>query len=87
MGKKQFKYKSDIVNMVFEDLLKQVKNKPSKLEKFMRFNKPKERKFGKGKYKCRICGNHRGIIRKYNLMYCRRCFREIAEDIGFKKYN
>lgn len=28
----------------------------------------------------------RGIIRKYDLMYCRRCFREVARDIGFHKY-
>ena len=26
-----------------------------------------------------------GIIRKYALMICRRCFREYANDIGFKK--
>ncbi|MBI2079950.1 30S ribosomal protein S14 [Candidatus Micrarchaeota archaeon] len=41
---------------------------------------------GKGKRKCRICGNARGLIRKYNLYTCRRCFREIAYDIGFKKF-
>lgn len=27
-----------------------------------------------------------GIVRKYGLMYCRRCFREVAPSIGFKKY-
>lgn len=35
---------------------------------------------------CRRCGRKGGIIRKYNLMYCRQCFREIAEELGFKKY-
>lgn len=34
---------------------------------------------------CRVCNNARGIIRKYGLMICRRCFREYANDIGFKK--
>lgn len=47
----------------------------------------KQRKFGKGTYKCRCCGRTGGIIRKYNLMYCRQCFREVAKDLGFKKYS
>jgi len=41
---------------------------------------------GKGTRKCRICGNARGPIRKYGLQICRRCFREVAEEIGFRKY-
>jgi small subunit ribosomal protein S29e len=46
-----------------------------------------EAKFkGKGTRKCRICGNARGMVRKYGLNVCRRCFREIAVDIGFKKF-
>lgn len=47
----------------------------------------KERKFGKGLYVCRRCGRHGAIIRKYNLMYCRQCMREVARKIGFKKYS
>lgn len=35
---------------------------------------------------CRFCGNVRGLIRKYGLYVCRKCFRERAEDLGFKKY-
>lgn len=42
---------------------------------------------GKGARCCRSCMNRRGIIRKYELMMCRRCFREYAEDIGFEKIN
>ena len=34
----------------------------------------------------RVCNNRRGIIRKYGLDICRRCFREYASDIGFMKY-
>ena len=34
----------------------------------------------------RVCNNRRGIIRKYGLDICRRCFREYATDIGFQKY-
>jgi ribosomal protein S14 len=29
----------------------------------------------------------KGVIRKYRLFYCRRCFREVATDIGFNKYS
>ncbi len=29
--------------------------------------------------------NHHGLIRKYGLMLCRRCFRELGEEIGFMK--
>lgn len=35
---------------------------------------------------CRICGNKNGVIRKYGLNICRKCFREKAEELGFKKY-
>ncbi|MBS3068318.1 30S ribosomal protein S14 [Candidatus Micrarchaeota archaeon] len=46
-----------------------------------------ESKFkGKGNRLCRNCGNARGLIRKYSLNICRRCFREIGESIGFRKY-
>lgn len=48
-------------------------------------NKKIKRKMGKGSRKCAKCGSFRGIIRKYNLYYCRRCFREVAESIGFRK--
>ena len=37
-----------------------------------------KRKYGKGSKKCAKCGSFRGVIRKYGLFYCRRCFREGA---------
>jgi len=46
-----------------------------------------ERKFGKAKIKCRSCGRTGGVIRKYDLYFCRQCFRELAKKLGFKKYN
>ncbi|MBI4170922.1 MAG: 30S ribosomal protein S14 [Candidatus Aenigmarchaeota archaeon] len=49
-------------------------------------NKAIKRKFGRGGRKCERCGSMKGVIRKYRLFYCRRCFREIAREIGFKKY-
>ena len=45
----------------------------------------KKVKYGKGTRNCKRCGTHRGIIRRYGLFICRRCFREIAESLGFKK--
>lgn len=47
----------------------------------------KQHKFGKGKHVCRRCGRTGGVIRKYDLYYCRQCFREIATTVGFKKYS
>jgi small subunit ribosomal protein S14 len=46
-----------------------------------------EEKFkGKGIRKCRICGTSRGLIRSHDLYICRRCLREVAAKLGFKKY-
>lgn len=73
--------------MGWKDVLKQVEHKETERKKILKFNKPKEREFGKGQSKCRRCGRTgRGIINKYGLKLCRQCFREIAEELGFKKY-
>ena len=38
--------------------------------------------------KCTRCGRlGRGNIGKYGLNVCRQCFREIATQLGFKKYS
>lgn len=44
------------------------------------------RKFGKDSRACRVCNTTHGLVRKYQLMVCRRCFREQANLIGFHKY-
>ena len=41
---------------------------------------------GKGNRICRFCGNARGLVRSYQMNICRRCFREVAEDVGFRKF-
>lgn len=46
----------------------------------------KERKIGKASRPCRRCGQEGAIIRKYSLMLCRQCFRDMAGSLGFKKY-
>lgn len=36
---------------------------------------------------CRVCGTRTAVIRKYGLYICRRCFKDVAEKIGFRKYD
>ena len=44
--------------------------------------------FGRGVANdCGRCGRKRGIVRSYGLYLCRQCFREVARDLGFKKYS
>ncbi len=57
----------------------------TKKQRFLRNNSPKNRKFGQALSKCRMCGGKRGHLSKYNLNICRRCFREVAKELGFKK--
>ncbi len=68
-------------------ILKQLRSKPEKMQKFLKHNKPKERKIGIAVKKRGRCGRFGAHIKSYGLNLCRHCFREIAEEIGFKKYN
>jgi small subunit ribosomal protein S14 len=68
-------------------ITKQLKNKPAILQKFLKNCKPKQRKTGIAAKKCERCGRFGAHLSQYNLNLCRQCFREIAEEIGFKKYN
>ena len=68
-------------------ILKQLRNKPVVMQKFLKHNKPKERKTGITKKRCGRCGRFGAHLSQYNLNLCRQCFREIAEEIEFKKYN
>lgn len=68
-------------------ILKQLEVKPEIKKKFLKHCKPKERKFGVAAQKCGRCGRFGAHIKSYGLNICRHCFREIAEEIGFKKYS
>jgi small subunit ribosomal protein S14 len=68
-------------------MLKQFRRKPAILNKFIKHNKPKDRKYGIASKKCEKCGRFGAMINRYGLNLCRHCFREIAEEIGFKKYS
>jgi len=71
----------------YRKVFKQLKAKPLKLKKFIKHNAPKKRTTGFTLKKCRICMRSRGFIGKYKLNLCRQCFREIATDLGFKKFS
>lgn len=66
---------------------KQLRGKMVVYNKFIKHNKPKERKNGVTKKKCERCGRFGAHLSQYNINLCRQCFREIAEEIGFKKYS
>ncbi len=66
---------------------KQLKTKPEIWKKFLKHNKPKERKFGIAARKCENCGRFGARVGQYNLNLCRHCFRELAVELGFKKYS
>lgn len=68
-------------------MLKQLKSKPAVMEKFIKHNKPKTRKTGIAARKCERCGRFGAHNKSYGLNLCRHCFREIASEIGFTKYN
>jgi len=67
-------------------VFKQLDSKPVKKDKFIKFNSPRKRSCGIALRKCRQCGRTRAHIRKYGLNLCRQCFRDMAPELGFKKY-
>ena len=71
----------------WKKILKQLKEKPVVMQKFLKHCKPKERKFGVATKKCGRCGRFGAHIGSYGLNLCRHCFREIAVEIGFNKYS
>ena len=41
--------------------------------------------YGKGSRDCILCYARQGLIRKYDMNLCRKCFRDNSEQIGFHK--
>ena len=71
----------------YRKVFKQLKSKPVKMQKYIKHNAPKPRKYGRVTKKCTRCGRPGSHISKYRLGLCRTCFREIAVNLVFKKYN
>ena len=67
-------------------VLEQIGSKPAKVKKYDKHNVPRARTTGKATKTCDRCGNHRAVIRKYAINICRKCFREVAGQMGFTKY-
>ncbi|MBN1923925.1 MAG: 30S ribosomal protein S14 [Nanoarchaeota archaeon] len=65
---------------------KQVAHKKAESTRQLKFNKPVEKKYGRGRRVCSICGRRGALIRRYELNVCRQCFKDIANGIGFKKF-
>jgi len=70
----------------YTKMFKQLREKPEKMKKYLKHNSPKKRSVGKAKKGCVVCGNPRGHIGKYRLNLCRRCFRDHAKALGFRRY-
>ena len=70
----------------YTKVFKQLKARPAKLAKFKKHNRPKKKNFGIGSRKCKRCGRYGAHVSKYSLELCRQCFREIATQIGFRRY-
>ena len=71
----------------WKSAFKQLNAKPAVKKKFTKHCKPKDRKIGIAVRKCERCQRFGAHIRSYGLNLCRHCFREIATEIGFKKYS
>ena len=71
----------------WKKVLKQLRKKPAVMQKFLKHNKPKDRKYGIAAKKCENCGRFGAMVNQYGLNLCRHCFREFAEELGFKKYS
>lgn len=70
----------------YKKVFKQLKAKPVKLRKYLKHNAPKKR-LGINSKRCIRCGRPKAHISSYGLNLCRTCFREIAIELGFKKYD
>ncbi len=68
-------------------VLKQLKDKPAVMNKYLKHCKPQTRKFGIAAKKCENCGRFGARVGQYGINLCRHCFREMAEELGFKKYS
>lgn len=44
-----------------------------------------EKKIEINRKECRRCHTRKGMVHKYGLNICRRCFKALAPDLGFSK--
>ncbi len=70
----------------FERIAKNLKGKPAKYNRFLKFSKHKTQPHDARTRKCVRCNRAEAHISIHGLSYCRECFREVAKDLGFRKY-
>lgn len=70
----------------FERIYRIHQNDPVKQYRMQRFNKHKMKSHDIRSRACVRCNRPEAHIRVHGLNYCRQCFREIAKDLGFRKY-
>ncbi len=70
----------------FDKILKVHANNPAKRARFLKFNKHKMTSHDRRANPCIRCGRAEAHISVQGLDYCRQCFREVAPELGFKKY-
>jgi ribosomal protein S14 len=61
-------------------------NAKTEVKKKQKSRNEKMKKRIVGVRECKICGSRKGMIRKYGLGICRRCFKERATNLGWEKY-
>ncbi|MCD6247779.1 MAG: 30S ribosomal protein S14 [Candidatus Diapherotrites archaeon] len=48
-------------------------------------SKKKEKK--RWRKPCSICGRYAGVMKRYGMVICWRCFKHNAPKLGFRKYD
>lgn len=71
----------------WQKMFTQLDNKPVVKAKYIKHNAKKMRSCGKSNKPCVYCGSVKGINGKYGLNLCRKCFRQYAQILNFKKYS
>lgn len=71
----------------WQKMFTQLDSKPVTKAKYIKHNAKKTRSCGYTTKACVHCGSHRAFNGKYGINLCRRCFRDFAQSLNFKKYN
>jgi len=71
----------------WQKMFTQLNAKPVTKQKYIKHNAKKIRSCGKSNKACAYCGSFRAFNGKYGVNLCRKCFRDFAHTLGFKKYN
>ena len=71
----------------WQKMFTQLDAKPVVKAKYIKHNAKRTRACGKTNHACAYCGSVRAFNGKYGINLCRKCFRDFAQVLGFKKYN